>query len=99
VKWKPELVSAPNFTGWLGRNLRLKGFGVFSTWMKTERAQRGARRRRVAAARMVRVRVAGVYVEGKAALRALCQGLSKLLLRALPGDRHVASEALRLDGV
>ena len=35
VKWNPELVSAPSLTGWLGRNLREKGLGVFSTWMKT----------------------------------------------------------------
>ena len=54
VKWKPELVSAPSLTGWLGRNLREKGLGVFSTCMKTDLAQRGAvLRRRVVAARMV----------------------------------------------
>ena len=54
VKWNPELVSAPNLTGCEGRNFNEKGFGVFSTWMKTERAQRGAaRRRRVVAARIV----------------------------------------------
>mmetsp|Transcript_27707 Transcript_27707/g.85671 ORF Transcript_27707/g.85671 Transcript_27707/m.85671 type:complete len:224 (+) Transcript_27707:462-1133(+) len=40
VKWKPLVVSAPSFTGWLGRNLSENGFGVFSTWMKTLLAAR-----------------------------------------------------------
>ena len=54
MKWNPELVSAPSLTGCDGRNFREKGFGVFSTWMKTLRAQRGAvLRSRVVAARMV----------------------------------------------
>ena len=54
VKWKPLDVSAPNFTGCDGRNLRENGFGVFSTCMKTERAQRGvALLSKVVAARMV----------------------------------------------